>query len=117
MAYRKVQPRSRRHRRVRARVAGVPECPRLAVFRSLKHIKAQLIDDVAQKTLAFAADTAIVTKAKTTPCETAHAVGKLVAERARALGITRVVFDRGGYAYHGRVQALAEGARAGGLEF
>ncbi|MDP3986549.1 MAG: 50S ribosomal protein L18 [Candidatus Veblenbacteria bacterium] len=117
MAYYKVQPRSRRHRRVRARVAGTPERPRLAVFRSLKHIRAQLIDDVAQKTLAAVTDTVIVVKAKTTPCETAHAVGKLVAERARALGLTRVVFDRGGYAYHGRVQALADGAREGGLEF
>lgn len=115
--------RTRRRARVRARVSGTADRPRLAVFRSAKHISAQLIDDAAGKTLASAND-AKLKKADLTNEENleakkakAYAVGKALAEKAKAAGIAAVVFDRGGYAYHGRVKALADGARAGGLEF
>lgn len=105
--------RTRRHRRVRARLAGTTERPRLVVFRSLKHVYAQVVDDAAQRTLLTVTDRGI------DGSKTARsvAVGKLVAERAKAAGITKVVFDRGGYKYHGRVKAVADGAREGGLEF
>ena len=110
--------RVRRHKRVRAKVSGTPECPRLNVFRSDKHIYAQVIDDVAGNTLAAASSNE---KAFTGESggnkDGAKIVGKMVAERAKAAGITKVVFDRGGYVYHGRVQELADGAREGGLEF
>jgi large subunit ribosomal protein L18 len=105
--------RERRHNRVRAKVAGTPERPRLVVYRSLKHIYAQIVDDAAQRTLLTVTDQALSGN-KTSK---STAVGKLVAERAKAAGITRVVFDRGGYRYHGRVKAVADGAREGGLEF
>ena len=106
--------RDRRHVRVRRKVAGTPARPRLVVFRSLKHIYAQLVDDSANRTIATVGDTDILTMKKT---EKATEVGKRIAERAKAAGITQVVFDRAGYQYHGRVKAVAEGAREGGLEF
>jgi len=106
--------RARRHLRVRKRVSGTAERPRLVVFRSLKHIYAQLVDDSANKTLATVGDQDILTMKKT---EKATEVGKRIAERAKALGLKQVVFDRAGYQYHGRVRAVAEGAREGGLEF
>lgn len=110
----------RRHRRIRHQVNGTPERPRLAVFRSNQHIYAQVIDDVAQHTLAAAstleADLKEQLSSKAT-CEASAAVGKLVAERALAKGIEKVVFDRGGNLYHGRVKALAEAAREAGLNF
>ncbi|MDH5235403.1 MAG: 50S ribosomal protein L18 [Gemmatimonadota bacterium] len=105
--------RARRHKRVRAKVAGTPERPRLVVFRSLKHVSVQLVDDVQRKTLMTVTDSGLTGK-KT---EKSVGVGKRVAEQAKAAGITKVVFDRGGYQYHGRVKAVAEGAREGGLEF
>ena len=112
--------RNRRHARVRLRVFGTPERPRLNVFRSLNHIYAQVIDDSRGHTLAAAStnDPKLREQVKgMTRSEQARAVGKAVAERARAVGVTMVVFDRAGYPYHGRVQALAEGSREGGLQF
>ncbi len=109
-------PREKRHNRVRARVSGTPDKPRLNVFRSLNHIYAQVIDDTQGHTLV-AASTLDKDIADTTKTEQAKAVGKLVADRAKAAGIGKVVFDRGGYLYHGRIKALAEGAREGGLDF
>ena len=104
--------RIRRHRRVRKRIFGTAERPRLAVFRSNKHIYAQLIDDRAARTLAAASDGEAQGGDKT---ERAKATGKLLAERAKQAGIEQAVFDRGGRLYHGRVAALADGAREGGL--
>jgi large subunit ribosomal protein L18 len=98
---------------VRAKVAGTAERPRLVVFRSLKHVSAQLVDDVKRHTLMTVTDAGLTGKKS----ERSVAVGKRVAEQAKAAGITRVVFDRGGYQYHGRVKAVADGAREGGLEF
>jgi len=109
----KREGRIRRHRRVRAKVAGTAERPRLAVFRSNRHIYAQLIDDRDARTLAAASDAGETSGDKTARAKT---VGKTLAERAKAAGIERVVFDRGGNLFHGRVKALAEGAREGGLE-
>jgi len=109
--------RQRRHRRVRQKVAGTAERPRLAVFRSNRHIVAQVIDDTAGRTLAAASTVEASLRAdKTGNVAAAAAVGKLVAERAKAEGITKVVFDRGASRYHGRVAALAEAAREAGLE-
>ncbi len=108
--------RLKRHKRVRGKISGTPETPRLCVFRSLNHIYAQVIDDVAGKTLA-AASSLDIKDAEGTKKEVSREVGKLVAERARAKGVEAVVFDRGGYIYHGRVQELADGAREGGLKF
>jgi large subunit ribosomal protein L18 len=105
--------RYRRHLRVRKTVAGTAARPRLVIFRSLKHIYAQLVDDDGQRTLLTVGDDGIEGK-KTAR---ATAVGKKLAERAKAAGIGAVVFDRAGYRYHGRVRALADGAREGGLEF
>jgi len=105
--------RIRRHRRVRKRLGGTAERPRLAVFRSNRHIYAQLIDDRGARTLAAASDLGVTVDGKT---GRAAQVGKAIAERARALGVERVVFDRGGWLYHGRVKALADGAREGGLQ-
>jgi len=110
------QRRQRRHRRVRGKVHGSASRPRLCVFRSSKGIYAQLIDDDAGVTLA-SASTLNLGGASGTKSEKAAEVGKLVAQRAREAGIAAVVFDRGGYLYHGRVKALADGAREGGLEF
>ncbi len=112
--------RKKRHRRVRAKVSGTAERPRLNVALSLKHIYAQLIDDTRGHTLAAAStlDKSLRDALKTGGnVEAARAVGKLIAERAQAAGITTVVFDRGGYKYHGRVKALADSAREGGLIF
>jgi large subunit ribosomal protein L18 len=105
----------RRHRRVRKKVVGTPDRPRLAVYRSNKHIYAQVIDDVAGKTLAAAST--VVSSDGSTPKDKAKAVGLQVAEKAKGAGVSKVTFDRGGFMYHGRVQAVAEGAREGGLEF
>lgn len=114
----KVTSRQRRHRRVRADVCGTAEHPRLSVFRSAHHLVVQLIDDTAGVTLAAASDQEARSKADSSgKVATAHEVGKLIATRAKAKGIIKVVFDRGGYAYHGRVKAVAEGAREGGLVF
>jgi large subunit ribosomal protein L18 len=107
---------SRRHRRVRKKVAGTPERPRLAVYRSNRHIYAQVIDDTVGRTLAAASTLDLNGAAGAAPKERAKAVGLKVAERAKAAGVTRVAFDRGGFKYHGRVAAVAEGAREGGLE-
>ena len=109
--------RLRRHHRVRKSVAGTPERPRLAVFRSNKHISAQVIDDRSGRTLAAASTTeAALRESATGNKAAATQVGKLVAERAKAAGITKVVFDRGGNLYHGRVAAVADAAREAGLE-
>ena len=109
--------RLKRHKRVRAKISGTPARPRLNVFRSLNHIYAQIIDDVNGNTLVAASSVEKDFGATGGNCEAAKKVGQLVAERAIAKGIEEVVFDRGGYVYHGRVQALAEGAREGGLQF
>ena len=111
--------RRKKHARVRARVEGSSERPRLAVFRSSVHIYAQVIDDVSGRTLVAASDIDADGKAaaKGDKSARAKAVGSLVAKRAKAAGVSKVVFDRGGYLYHGRVKALADGAREGGLEF
>jgi large subunit ribosomal protein L18 len=113
--------RTRIHKRIRRRVAGTQERPRLAIFRSINHIYAQVIDDQQGHTLAAAASTEKdLQKAlggKGGNVEGAKLIGKAVAERAKDKGITRVVFDRGGYLYHGRVKALADAARQAGLEF
>ncbi|MBU6186480.1 MAG: 50S ribosomal protein L18 [Synechococcales bacterium] len=109
-----------RHLRVRGSVSGTTERPRLSIFRSNQHIYAQVIDDVAQHTLVAAStlDTELKTSlASGANCEASTAVGKLIAQRALAKGIQKVVFDRGGNLYHGRVQALAEAAREAGLDF
>ena len=106
--------RYRRHLRVRKKVTGTAERPRLVIFRSLKHISAQLVDDVARKTIATVTSTSIEGGKKT---EKSTEVGKRIAAKAKDAGITKVVFDRAGYKYHGRVKAVADGAREGGLEF
>ena len=106
--------RIKRHKRVRAKISGTPECPRLCVFRSTNNIYAQLIDDVAGVTLAEANSLKMENGGNK---EAAKAVGKLIAERAKEKDIVDVVFDRGGNIYHGRVKELAEGAREGGLNF
>ena len=113
-----LDPRARRHRRVRKKVSGTAARPRLAVFRSNKHIYAQVIDDVAGRTLAAAStEDASLKDGNGSNIDAATKVGTLVAERAKAAGVEKVVFDRGGFRYHGRVAALADAARAGGLEF
>ena len=108
--------RQRRHARVRTKVSGTPECPRLNVFRSNSHIHAQVIDDVNGKTLA-AASSVDMKLENGSNVEAAALVGKEIAKRAKAKKIEEVVFDRGGYIYHGRVKALAEAAREAGLKF
>ena len=109
--------RLHRHVRVRGKISGTPECPRLNVFRSNANIYAQLIDDVNGVTLAAASTLEKEFEGATGNCEAAKKVGLALAERAKAKGIDQVVFDRGGYLYHGRVAALADGAREGGLDF
>ena len=109
--------RVNKHRRLRSRLSGTPERPRLAVFRSNNHMYAQVIDDVAGNTLVSASSLDKEIEGNGGNKVAARAVGKLIAERAKAKGIDTVVFDRGGYLYHGRVAELAEGAREGGLEF
>ncbi len=109
--------RIRRHKRVRKNISGTAERPRLNVYRSLNHIYAQIIDDVKGVTLVAASSLDKGFEGRGSNIEGAKAVGKAVAEKALAAGIKAVVFDRSGYVYHGRVAALAEGAREGGLEF
>jgi large subunit ribosomal protein L18 len=111
------EARERRHRRVRGKVRGTAERPRLAVFRSNKGISAQLVDDDAARTLAAASWLNLKKSFKGTKTEQAAEVGKLLAANATKAAIETVVFDRGGYLYHGRVKALADGAREGGLKF
>ena len=114
----KRQDRKRRHGRVRKKVTGTAERPRLAVFRSARHISAQVIDDRAGRTLAAASTVeADLRTGATGNVDAATKVGKLVAERAKAANVSEVIFDRGGYLYHGRVKALADAAREGGLSF
>jgi large subunit ribosomal protein L18 len=105
--------RVRRHVRVRKKVSGTPERPRLAVYRSNRHVYAQLVDDRAGRTVASASDLSLADGDK---AARAKEVGKALAERAKAAGVEHAVFDRGGRLYHGRVQAVAEGAREGGLQ-
>lgn len=109
--------RQRRHKRVRSKISGTAACPRLNVFRSNAHIYAQLIDDVAGVTLCAASTTEKSFEGFGGNAEAAKKVGLMIAEKAKAAGIVDVVFDRGGYVYHGRVAALADGAREGGLNF
>lgn len=114
------ESRQRRHVRIRQKVRGGSDRPRLSVFRSVAHIYAQVIDDGRKHTLAAASSLDPEVRAdaaKAKKAEAGRLVGRLIAKRAKAQGIRRVVFDRGGYLYHGRVKALAEGAREGGLEF
>lgn len=116
----RAKARTRRHLRVRKKVAGTPQRPRLNVFRSVAEIYAQVIDDAAGQTLAAASSVDKELRAKVEglkKSEQAKLVGKALAERAKAKGVTAVVFDRGGYKYIGRVKALADGAREGGLQF
>ncbi len=108
--------RVRRHARVRKRISGTPERPRLSVFRSARHIRAQVVDDTTGRTLAAASTEEKSVGASGGNVAAATAVGRLVAERAKAAGISKVVFDRGGFRYHGRVAALADAARKEGLE-
>lgn len=115
MALNKLEKRIRIKRRVRGKISGSAELPRLSVYRSNKEIYAQLIDDKEGKTLASASSRAL--NAKGTKVEISTEVGKAIAEKAKAAGIENVVFDRNGFVYHGRVKALAEGAREGGLKF
>ncbi len=109
--------RKRIHLRLRRKLSGSPERPRLVVYRSLKHIQAQVIDDKAGHTLASASTLEKNAAVKGSNIGAAKTVGKLVAERAQEKGIKKIVFDRGGYRYHGRVKALADAARESGLEF
>jgi len=118
MALSKSERRNRIHLRIRKTVSGTAERPRLSVFRSNKEIYAQLVDDLSGKTLsAVSSRDASIADAKVNKTETAKLVGKAIAEKANASGINTVVFDRGGYLYHGRVKQLAEGAREAGLKF
>jgi large subunit ribosomal protein L18 len=109
--------RIRRHRRVRKSVIGTPERPRLAVFRSNRHVAAQIIDDTTGRTLVAASTYEADLRDGSGTVSGAAAVGRLIGERAKAAGIDKVVFDRGGNLYHGRVAAVADGAREAGLEF
>ncbi len=109
--------RLKRHRRVRGKISGTPECPRLNVFRSSKHIYAQLIDDVKGVTLVSACSLEKAFEGNGGNKAAAREIGKLIAKKALDKGISDVVFDRGGYIYHGRILELAEGAREGGLKF
>ncbi len=109
--------RIRRHQRVRAKISGTSDCPRLNVFRSLNNIYAQIIDDTKGTTLVSASTLDKEFEGATGNCEAAKKVGLLVAKKALEKGIENVVFDRGGYLYHGRIKELADGAREGGLKF
>ena len=114
------QRRARRHRRVRAKVHGTAERPRLVIHRSINHVEGQVVDDVAGRTLTGLStlDAGLREKrGEVNKTEASRAAGKALAEKAREMGVTKVVFDRGGYVYHGRVKAFAEGAREGGLDF
>jgi large subunit ribosomal protein L18 len=114
--------RSKRHRRIRKKIQGTAQRPRLVVFRSLKNIEGQLVDDDASRTLVGVSTLAeelrgFEAESRTPKVELAFEAGKLLADKAKAAGVEQVVFDRGGYRYHGRVKAFADGARKGGLEF
>ena len=112
------EKRVRRHRRVRGKVHGTQERPRLVVHRSINHLEAQVIDDVAGRTIVGLSTNAPDLRGKEqNKSDASRALGKALAEKAKAAGVDKVVFDRGGYLYHGRVKAFAEGAREGGLEF
>jgi large subunit ribosomal protein L18 len=114
------QRRERRHRRVRAKVHGTSERPRLVVHRSINHVEGQVVDDVAGRTLVGLSTLDAGLRGQSgemNKTEASRAAGKALAEKAREMGVTKVVFDRGGYVYHGRVKAFAEGAREGGLDF
>jgi large subunit ribosomal protein L18 len=113
----KIKRREKRKRRTRAKTFGIKERPRLCVFRSLKHIYAQIVDDTEGKTLVSASDLELKEKKGMKKVEIAREVGKLIAKKALEKKIEKVSFDRSGYKYHGRVKALAEGAREGGLRF
>ena len=113
----RLDARRRRHVRVRKAVIGSSARPRLAVFRSNRYLYAQVIDDQTGRTLAAASSQEAALRSKSLTVETATEIGKLVAERAKEAGVGSVVFDRGGYTYHGRIKALADAARASGLEF
>lgn len=115
----KVTARSKRVQRIRVKINGTQDRPRLRVFRSNRHIYAQIIDDTTNATLLAMStdDKNFVTGEESSKCDQAKQVGLLLAEKAKSAGINHIVFDRGGYLYHGRVKALAEGAREGGLEF
>ena len=113
----RLEARRRRHFRVRKAVVGTSERPRLAVFRSNRYLYAQVIDDKTGRTLAAASSQEASLRSKSLSVETATEIGKLVAERAKSAGVGAVVFDRGGFTYHGRIKALADAARASGLEF
>ena len=118
MSSRQTELRRIRHRRVRRKLSGTAERPRLAVFRSSRHMVAQVIDDSTGRTVAAASTVEPDLRSKATGNkDAAAAVGRLVAERAKAAGVSRVVFDRGGFLYHGRVAAVADAARGAGLEF
>ncbi|REC49100.1 50S ribosomal protein L18 [Chryseobacterium pennipullorum] len=117
MALSKLEKRIRIKRRVRGKISGSSELPRLSVYKSNKEIYAQLIDDKNGKTLAFASSREKGVDAKGTKTEVSAAVGKAIAAKAKAAGIESIVFDRNGFVYHGRVKALADGAREGGLKF
>ena len=109
----------RRHKRVRSKAVGTPDRPRLCVYRSLNHMYVQVIDDLAGKTLAAAStrDKDLSLNSGTGNVSAAAAVGEMIAQRAKAAGVSQVVFDRGGFRYHGRIKAVADGARKGGLSF
>jgi large subunit ribosomal protein L18 len=113
----KISKREKRKLRIRRKVFGTKERPRLCVFRSNKHIFVQIVDDTEGKTLVSAKDQELKLNEKKSRAEISFEVGKLIAKKALEKGIKKVIFDRSGYKYHGRVKALAEGARAGGLEF
>lgn len=112
----KQQKRLRRHKKIRVKIKGTSSLPRFCVFKSIKHICAQLIDDDKGKTLLSASDLEFK-KDKRKKIDTAKEIGKLIAKKSKELKIEKVVFDRGGYRYHGRIKAMAEGAREGGLKF
>ena len=111
----KHKKREQRHRRIRATIQGSKECPRLSIFRSNQHLYAQLVDDTAGKVIAAISDLKL--KRTSTRTERANSMGKLLAKDAKNKGVLKIVFDRGGYKYHGSIKALAEGAREGGLIF
>ena len=111
------EARARRHRRIRGKVTGTADRPRLVIFRSNRGIEAQLVDDASGKTLAAASHLGLAKSFKGDKSKQAEEVGKALAAAAKKAGVETCVFDRGGYLYHGRVKALAEGAREGGLEF
>lgn len=119
MAYQRDKARKRRHRRIRKKLSGTPERPRLCVTKSLKHLTAQLIDDRAGRTLVGLSTYSkeVKTQTKTGNREGAKVLGRLIAEKAKQQKIETVVFDRGGYIFHGRIRELAEAAREGGLKF